>query len=287
MTFARDSHMRRRDFLHMASVGGLMLGLGARPAAAEDTPDVHNMLMFGQQAVYFSHLPMFHGANSDDTEFVSPHRFQVILEAAFTSQQMDAYLKDRKAHPDARFYTIGPDELVLSRLFTPPTSPQLTSITCDVFRGHLEVRPKLKVAGLQRAQVKIARVVHGREFNPRASKPSALEYVLFGRGKELFLAHAIFAPPDFDQVLPVSFLSAELTADDLKKDIRMTVPDRQNVVAQRLRPGQRVDATLRIASGEPKKVQIEAGPAIYFEEGELLVPHTFDPTSEEEKEKQG
>ena len=110
MTIARRSHvhrMHRRDFLQTASIGGLALSLGARPAAADDGPHTHNMLMFGEQAVFFSHLPMFDGPSDDGTDFVSPHRYQVILEAALTRDQLDTYLKDRKAHPGVRLYTIG------------------------------------------------------------------------------------------------------------------------------------------------------------------------------------
>lgn len=117
--------------------------------------------------------------------------------------------------------------------------------------------------------MKIARVVHGRKFDPRVNRPPALEYFLFGRGKERFLAHAIFVPPDFDHVLPVQFLSVELSDADLSKDVRIVVPDRKNNATERLQPGQRVEAMLRIGSGQPAKVQVEAGPQIYFEEDEL------------------
>ena len=40
---------------------------------------------------------------------------------------------------------------------------------------------------------------------------------------------------------------------------------------------------LRIGSAAPAKVQLDVGPQIYFEEGELLVPPTFDQTDEEKK----
>ncbi len=53
-------------------------------------------------------------------------------------------------------------------------------------------------------KVKIARVVHGRKFDPRATKPAVLEYLVVGRGPERFLAHAIFAPPDFDHVVKLT-----------------------------------------------------------------------------------
>jgi hypothetical protein len=288
MPIRRDFRLGRRDFLQMASAGGLALGLGARPASAqEDAPNFHGMLMFGEESVFFSHLPMFHGLNKERTDFASPHRYQVILEAAFTREQRDAYAKDRKANPGTPFYTIKPEPFVLSHLFIPTTTPQRTSFACTVCRDHFEKPSCQNVAGLQDAQVKIGRVVHGRKFDPRGSKPAALEYLLFGRGKERFLAHAIFGPPDFDHLLPVQFLSVELSDADLSKDVRIVVPDRKNVVAQRLRQGQRVEALLRIGSGQPAKVQIEAGRRIYFEEGELLMPAVMDEDTDEEKKDKG
>jgi hypothetical protein len=226
---------------------------------------------------------MFGRFKTDGTEVISPHRYQVILEAAFTPEQLDHYVKDRQTHPGIRLYTAGPEEFVLSRLFTPEASPQLTSFTATIFRGHLEEPPKRPVPGLQGVRVRIARVVHGRMFDPRANKPAVLEYLLLGRGKERFLAHAIFAPPDFDHVLPVNLSGPELEDRDLRQDVRVRIPDRKNVAADRLRRGQRVEAMLHIGTAPPKKVQLEAGPQVYFEEGELLVPPTFDPTDEEKR----
>jgi hypothetical protein len=54
-------------------------------------------------------------------------------------------------------------------------------------------------------------------------------------------------------------------------------------VAERLRQGQRVEAMLRIGSAAPAKVQLDLGPQVYFEEGELLVPANFNQTAEEKK----
>ena len=284
MSIANDWRMHRRDFLQTTALAALSLSAVATPAAAEDDPNVHNMLVFGENTVFFSHLPMFESLDKDGTEFTSPHRFQVILQAALTPEQMASYVKDRQAHPGTQFYTIGPEEFVLTRLFEPKTKPQLTEFTATVFRGHLEEKPQHPVPGLRDVKVKIARVVHGRQFDPRASKPAALEYLLFGRGPERFLAHAIFAPPDFDHVLTVKSVSADLTDRDLDQDVRVTIPDRKNVASERLRVGQSVEGMLRIGSGAPTKVQLEVGRRIYFEEGELQVPPTFDPTEEEKRD---
>lgn len=284
MSIARDWRMDRRGVLQTTALAALALSVGAPQAAAEDRPATHNMLVFGDQTVFFSHLPMFDALNRARTEFRSPHRFQVILQAALTPEQMASYAKDRQANPGTQFYTIGPEEFVLTRLFEPKAAPRKTDFTATVFRGHLEAQPNHPVPGLVDVKVKIARVVHGRKFDPRASKPAALEYLVFGRGPERFLAHAIFAPPDFDHVVKLNAVSPDLTDRDLERDVHVTIPDRKNVAVQRLREGQRVEGRLRIGSGAPTKVRLEVGQRIYFEEGELLVPPTFDPTEEEKRD---
>src|SRR4030095_3013490 len=61
------------------------------PAAGtqEDAPNTHNMLVVGTEAVFLSHLPMFDGLNKGKSDYTSPHRYQVILEARFSSGGKD------------------------------------------------------------------------------------------------------------------------------------------------------------------------------------------------------
>lgn len=165
MSSARDWRIERRDFLRTTALAALALGVGAPPATAEDRPAGHAMLMFGEQTVFFSHLPMFGGLNAAETEFTPPHHYQVILQAALTPAQMASYVKDRQAHPATQFYTIGPEAFVLTRLFEPKAAPRLTEFTATVFRGHLEDKPERPVPGLVDAKIRIARVVHGRKFD--------------------------------------------------------------------------------------------------------------------------
>jgi hypothetical protein len=292
MTGAFDRHTSRRAFVTSGAAAALAFSVGvsrsADVEAAEDAPNTHNMLVFGEQAVFLSHLPMFDALNKTKTDFRSPHRYQVILEASFTKEGKDLrdlYVKDRQAHPTTRIDTLNPDTFVLSRLFTPAKTPQLRSFTAPVFRGHLE-QGGVPVPGLEQIVVEVVRVVHGRKFDPRVKNPGTLEYLLVGKGPERFLAHAIFAPPNFDQVLSVRSAGRELTDADLSEDVRVSVPNRKNVAAERLREGQKVQAMLRVGSAKgktPSAIQLEAGPQLYFEEGELGVPPTFDPTPEEEK----
>jgi hypothetical protein len=286
-----ERRLDRRQFLGATALGafaagGLALPLQAKRRVADDPPNTHNMLVVGVHKVFLSHLPMFDGLDRAKAGFRSPHRFQVIVEAAFTKAGKDVsdlYVKDRQANPKTPIYTLNPDTFVLTHLFTPREKPRLTTFSATVFRGHLENGGK-PIAGLEKIQVTVSRVVHGRMFEPGAKKPGDLEYVLFGTPSELLLAHTIFSPPDFDQVLTIKLADRELTEKDLSQDVRIVFQGRKNAVAERLREKERVPALLRIgATAAPVKVQVEAGPDFYFEEGELLVPPTFDPTTEETK----
>jgi hypothetical protein len=71
MSTVPERRMRRRDFLLTTAIGSLALGLGVAPVAAEDHEATHNMLVFGEQAAFLSHLPMFDGLKG--AEFTSPH----------------------------------------------------------------------------------------------------------------------------------------------------------------------------------------------------------------------
>jgi hypothetical protein len=293
-----EGFVGRRRFLRESVVavvgigGSCLIGTsrGEAVVATEDSPNTHNMLVFGQRTVFLSHLPMFRSLNAAKTAFTSPHRFQVIVEATFTnagSPVQDVYFKDRQDHAAVRIYTLNPQEdFVLSQIFAPePGAPRLTSFPANVFRGHFE-RQGIAIPALQNTKVSVTRVVHAREFNPKGSKPDELEYVLFGKGAELFAAHAISAPPDFDHVLAVALDGRELTSQELTQEMRVTIKGRKNVSANRLREGQTFAGQLTVG-GKPaagsSDVQLRVAREFYFEEGELFVPATFDDTEEEKK----
>jgi hypothetical protein len=286
----------RRRFLRQTATGMMAwasfeFSSGASEAAqaAEDSPNTHNMLIAGQESVFVSHLPMFDRLDKTKTEFASPHRYQILADVSFTNggkPVTELYLKDRRAHPDVRIYTLGPrEEFVLTRLAPVDSSkPRISSFTATVFRGHLEQGGK-PVSGLDTVVVTVNRIVHARKFDPRGTKPSQLEYVLFGTPGDLMLAHAIFQPPDFDQVVTMTASGAPLSAKDLTGDMRVVFPDRKNAAADRVRESQKLKGMLRRAteSGAGTPVDLQVTRQLYFEEGELLVPPNFEPTSEEKK----
>jgi len=198
------------------------------PAAGtqEDAPNTHNMLVVGTEAVFLSHLPMFDGLNERKSDYTSPHRYQVILEARFSSGGKDVtalYTEDRKNHPKTKMYTLSPtDEFVLAKLFRPDAQrPELSSFRATVFRGHFERRGKQPINGLEDIVVNVKQVMHAQKFEPADDKPEELTYFLFGKGMELFLAHSISKPPDFDQVLSVKVEGHSFTVQNWAKASRL------------------------------------------------------------------
>jgi hypothetical protein len=247
--------------------------LGA--TASGDQPATHNMLVVGERTVYLSHLPMF----QEKGQRPMPHRYQAILEATLAKQE--DYAKDRQAHPASTIYTLNPENFVLPDLAS-QARPLQSFKANTVFRGHLERDGNVPI--LQDVGVTVTRVIHFREFDPKAKKPRQLEYLLFGKGGELFLAHRIVGPPDFDQVLTVKAVEPALTDEELAQGVTVTFPGTKNTPTGRL--GVKKVAGEATVAGSPvvhKKIQVDVGKELYFEEGELRVPATFDSTAAEKK----
>ena len=272
----------RRDFVWNSLAIAACCTLRGQAQAAPpsgDAPATHNWMLVGSKTAFLSHLPMFDHLNQAGSEYVTPHRFQVILQGSFMNEGADVtslYFAQRQSHQETKMFTVSPTKrFVLPQV---AASPPLTSFKGTVFRGHLE-RGGRPISNLQDVTVKVEKVVHFHKFDPKAQAPGALEYFLFGRGKELFLAHSIVRPPDFDQILSVDVTGADLTDAQLNSTILIHVPDRKNTSSDRVKEGQQV--TVEIPGGA--KPAIRGLKEFYFEEGELQIPATFDPTSEESK----
>jgi len=242
-----------------------------------DPPATHNMLVVGEKTVYLSHLPMFQEKGTPPM----PHRYQAILEVTFEKQE--GYVKDRREHQTTKIYTLNPEIFVLPELVSsdPQHKPRRTFKANAVFRGHLE---KDGVSILQGVEVRVQRVIHFREFDPNAKRSSQLEYLLFGKGQELFLTHLIKAPPDFDQILAVKVTGHQFTNEELAKGIPVVFPGTKDTTASRLKEKQRVAGEMKIDNAPaPKKIQVEVNREFYLEEGELRMPPEFETTAAEKQ----
>jgi len=305
----RDPLKDRREFLRRsataaAGLGFLSLGLQAQPLLTGrspvatlpllDQPGTHNMLVVGEQTVYLSHLPMFAGFNRRRTDFVSPHRYQVILEATFTdgtNNLTDVYTADRKSHATEKMYSINPALFVLPDL-DPKGKALKTFRGNTVYRGHLE-RENTPIIGFLEPppsdppeggvfDVNVRKVVHFHKFVPGAPKPAQLQYILFGKGPETFLAHFIAQPPDFDQIISAKVIGPMFSDDELSNGIKVSFPGTANTAKTRIKEKQKASGLVQPSgTGGAKPVQVEVVKEFYFEEGELRVPANFNPTAEE------
>jgi len=222
------------------------------------------MLVIGEQSVYLSHLPMF----------MSPHDYQVILEATFTKpgdDPQEQYFRDRQ-QSGARVYTLPPESFVLPDLVEkgPDGRPRRSSFRGDVFRNHFE-RTQTKPARVsQGVTVNVKNVIYFQQFDSDAQQPADLSYLLFGKGSELFLAHEIFSPPDYDHVLSVTVSGHQFGDDALTTAVKIVFPGRANGAQTRLREGERLAGQALLAGGgTPIAVNVQVGKEFYFETGDL------------------
>jgi hypothetical protein len=278
----------------ISNVVTLLLISGDLPAAQlksgleeSDPPSTHNMLVVGGKTVFLSHLPMFDGLSEDKSDYTSMHRYQVILEARFTRNGKDVtdiYTRDREANAGIKMYTLQPARFVLARLFTQNTgAPAVKSFRAIIFRDHLE-RDGETIQGLEDVVVNVNKVVHARKFDPLQDKPPQLEYFLFGKGEDLFLAHLITKPPDFDQIVGVKTVGHRFTDEELGRGVRVLLPERSNTAAQRIKENEQAKAQFQVANtSQALDLPLQAGTEYYFEEGELAMPAVFSQTAEERK----
>jgi hypothetical protein len=252
-----------------------------------DGPATHNMVVIGESTVYLCHLPMFQDPEDLKKQPVQlmPHRYQAILEVTLDNQ--DKYVKDRQGPQAAKLYTLGPTEqFVLPELAqTRPGHSPLGAFNAKIYRGHLEKPgPHGEEVILRDVKITVKQAVYFREFDPQAVRPAHLEYLLFGKAGKFFLSHLIVAPPDFDQLLSVKFTGHRFADEELAKGVRVVFPATTNAPADRLRAKQRIAGEIKSGSRPTaKKLKIQVGEELYFEEGELSLPPDFSTTAEERK----
>ena len=194
-------------------------------ATPELPPDFgrHNMVAFGRTTLFLSHFP----------SFMAPHDTQLVLEATLEDANgslQEVWLRERASHPDQRGYIMKPEAFALSTLFT-PDPPARDSFTATFSRGGDEAIPELTDV-----KVRVTDVVYAKKLD-QSGTFDELRYVLFGRGDELFLAHLLSQPPDFDQIVSVRLVGLRPDEDELKRRIDVVFPSRENTVQQRIRTG--------------------------------------------------
>jgi hypothetical protein len=244
---------------------------------APERPGFHGMTLVGKRRAYLSHLSMF----------MMPHEYQAIFEVTLSKVGADPladYVRDSQQNPpgsigrpdtSSKMYGFEPvinpqdndpltDLFVLTDLVDPadpedPQSPPIRSaFKGNIYRGHFETFHVHEKAGpviLENVVATVTNALVFRRLDPRAAQLAQLEYILFGSAEDLYLAHAVTRPPDFDQILEVEVQDQLLTDDDLRHGVPVTFPDRPNSEQHKLTDGEAVtgrtgaaDVRLRVAT---------------------------------------
>jgi hypothetical protein len=242
------------------------------PKVSHDHPDpdatfgTHGMLLFGEETLYLSHLPMF----------MPPHNFQVILEVTLNDEAVGR-LRDFRAHFGRNgMYTFKPKEFHITDLISRhPGKPARTSFGGTLFRSHFE-RGGESIS--KHVKVHVTDVLYFQEIGAASTKGSELGYLLFGKGQEKFLVHRITAPPDFDHVVSVNVTGHEFSAEETHqftqsetlRGVGVTFKGRPNRASERIKPGETLAGRSHAAGAHQFfDLQVEAVAEIYLEEGEL------------------
>ncbi len=236
------------------------------------TMGVHGMLLFGEEALYLSHLPMFE----------SPHNFQVILEVGFDDAVSEVLRADRKAGGDG-MHTFEPVEFHITELDPSGDGPARSSIEGTIYHGHFERGGRPIARG---AVAEVHNIVYFNELDVEADHTADrdLTYLCFGHPGQLHLAHQITASPDFDQVLTARLVPGTVTdpsgrpvAEEVTRGFDHAEPvlfrGRSDTPEDRLAPNETAKgfffATFGPTGSHGFGVQVETGRELYVEMGEL------------------
>ena len=126
-----------------------------------DPPSVHGMLLFGNDKIYLSHLPMFH----------SPHDYQAILEAELSQSAKKIYLQAKKSNPSETVYTLVPEVFVLPEMVN-----NQKTFKAKIFQGHFE-RGGTPIT--ESITVKVSEIVYFKKFDPNNSHPETVKIHIF------------------------------------------------------------------------------------------------------------
>jgi hypothetical protein len=185
----------------------------------------------------------------------------------------EKYIEDRRAHPDITVYTLSPERFAMVDLISNETDQSIRSFKGDIYRGHFE-RGGTKI--IPNVSINVKNIIYSHAFDPKSENLKNLEYLLFGQGKELFMAHIITKPPNFDQVLEVDrvlvveAVNPALSDEELSSNgIRVFFPGKENNLEMRLKEKETVQGERFRRDPSEAKLEINIGKEIYFEKDEL------------------
>lgn len=206
--------------------------------SGQDQPGIHGMLVVGDGPVYLSQVSLLH--KSQD--------YQVLLEVDLLRASDDPvaiYVQDRKTTGE-KIYTLLPEPMVLSELFTPQGAPTRRTFKASLFRGHFEHGGQEFLSDLT---VRVKRVIMGRKIARNPADSPDLLYVVFGNDQQLFAAHLINKRPDFEHVVAVRLTSGVMNSEQartIERGTLLNISNMANSASCALKAGDEVTADARI-----------------------------------------
>jgi hypothetical protein len=229
-----------------------------------ETPDRHGMFMFGTDAVFLSHMPMFTMAN---------HMYQVVLRVSLPPDAMQSYRQQQAAHPTLVRNLMNPedDQFVLPDL----QSRKRTQFKADLFADYTndDNGHPLGDAYASGVAVQVEQVVHFRRFDPTQPRPTHLRYLLFGTASQAHLSHYIAQDPDFQHILTLAKVPTQLTAGQLGTGVLLDLPDRPSTpisCTAPLTPGASVSVVAADQSVPSFALDLTGAGLVWFGTGNLL-----------------
>jgi hypothetical protein len=228
-----------------------------------ETPDRHGMFMFGTDAVFLSHMPMFTMAN---------HMYQVVLRVSLPPDAMQLYRQQQAAHPQAVRNLLNSNDLyVLPEL----QSRTRTQFKADLFADYTNDGDGAPVgeAYASGVTVQVEQVVHFRRFDTTQPRPTHLRYLLFGTASQAHLSHYIAQDPDFQHILTLATVPTQFTAAQLGTGVLLELPDRSSTpisCAPPLTPGVSVSVVAADQSAPAFFLDLKGAGLVWFGTGNLL-----------------
>ena len=177
----------------------------AEDSASATSYGVHGMALFGgKDALFASHLPMFH----------APHNQQVILQIEIVDPAIQHSVSLALEH-QPELWTLNPEPFALSALWQ--TSTPLREFNAELFQGHFERGGSSR---FKQVKIRVVRVVFHATLSAKPQAHTGYEtYQAVQVGTASFLFKRIFARPDFDHIVKIA---GALATDTLQM---ATMPD--------------------------------------------------------------
>ena len=208
----------------------------------------HGMVVFGQQAVYLYHLPMWQGV----------HAWQIVLEVELDATGAALYAGERGAA--SRLTTFEPQAFALATL-----APGI-SLRGTLYHGHFEQGgTPLPRGHSTTVSATVRRLIVVNPLNPTSNTQAAPLYRVFGQGQEWYAAHIAAGAPAFDQVAAITAAPQSIPSEQLRAGIGISLPGVDTSAEARPQLGGHTRAVL----GNGKEMIFTVEKESYFSEDDL------------------